>query len=470
MLKEQAKLFNRLNLLLDITAIIVSFFVAYATIHYTRANLGPLLDYVWVLLFAVPFLCLLMQGKGFYASIRRLTIFDIITRLINVHLYGGVAVAAVVYFIDRDHYSRVLLLTFLGTSLLLLTLEKVGLRLGLGYLRRHGMNYREILVVGTYEKAARFHELVEQHADWGLRILGFVQALDGPLKDKVGGYRVLGRIDDLPEICKSFPVDEVVFALPKDYIHNTEESLRKLEELGITGRVVLDYYDVPQFRKEISFFHDDLPILSFHTKSFDAQQLFLKRMLDIFGALVGLSITALLFPFIALAIKKNSPGPLFFGQKRVGLGGRIFKCWKFRSMYIDAEERKQELMAQNEMDGAMFKMKNDPRITRVGHFLRKTSLDELPQFWNVLKGEMSLVGTRPPTPGEVTEYENWHRRRISIKPGITGNWQVSGRSEIKDFDEIVRLDLYYIDHWSVWLDVKIILKTIKVVALGSGSC
>jgi len=139
-------------------------------------------------------------------------------------------------------------------------------------------------------------------------------------------------------------------------------------------------------------------------------------------------------------------------------------------MYIDAEERKKELMAQNEMEGAMFKMTNDPRVTKVGAFLRKTSLDELPQFWNVLVGEMSLVGTRPPTPAEVTEYENWHRRRISIKPGITGNWQVSGRSEIKDFDSIVRLDLAYIDKWSIWLDVRIILQTVKVVLVREGSC
>lgn len=469
MLKEQAKFFNKLNLLADVSTIILAFFTSYFGVFYLRGNLGPVLEYAWALLVALPVLIVMMQGRGFYGSIRKLNLFDIITRLINVHLFGGISMAAVIYFVDRDHYSRFLFLSFVGTSLVLLVLEKVGLRLGLGYLRRHGLNYREILIVGTCEKAARFYDLVEQHSDWGLRVLGFVQAIDGPLKEHVEGHRVLGRIGELSEVCKDFPVDEVVFALPKDYIHNTEESLKHLEELGITGRVVLDYYDVPQFRKEVSFFHEDLPILSFHTKAFDAQQLFLKRMLDIVGSLVGLVNLALFFPFIALAIKVSSSGTIFFGQERVGQSGRAFKIWKFRTMVVDAEQHKQELLAENEMSGAIFKIKNDPRITGVGRILRKTSLDELPQFWNVLKGEMSLVGTRPPTRDEFEKYEDWHRRRISIKPGITGKWQVSGRNKVDDFDEIVRLDLHYIDNWSLWLDIKIILKTIRVVSMRSGS-
>jgi lipopolysaccharide/colanic/teichoic acid biosynthesis glycosyltransferase len=160
---------------------------------------------------------------------------------------------------------------------------------------------------------------------------------------------------------------------------------------------------------------------------------------------------------------------VLFGQKRVRENGRTFTCWKFRSMFVDAEARKKELFDKNEVTGAMFKLKDDPRITRVGKFLRKTSLDEFPQFWNVLLGEMSLVGTRPPTPDEVARYENWHRRRICIKPGVTGLWQVSGRNQIKDFDEVVRLDLKYIDNWSLLFDMVILLKTIKVVFLREGS-
>ncbi|MBE0500647.1 MAG: sugar transferase, partial [Desulfuromonadales bacterium] len=255
----------------------------------------------------------------------------------------------------------------------------------------------------------------------------------------------------------------------KEQVEDAEKHLQDLEELGITVRMVLDFYELRNSKRELSLFHGELPILTFHTKSLDAQQLTLKRFMDITGSLVGLGITAVFFPLIVLAIKLDAPGPLFFGQERVGESGRIFKCWKFRSMYLDAEERKKDLMAQNEMKGAIFKIKDDPRITKVGKFLRKTSLDELPQFFNVLKGEMSLVGTRPPTLGEVAEYENWHHRRISIKPGITGMWQVSGRNKIDDFDEIVHLDLKYINDWNIWLDVKILLQTIKVVFAREGS-
>ena len=350
-----------------------------------------------------------------------------------------------------------------------MTVEKIILRHLLGFFRRKGYNTRNLLIVGTKEKARRFCQLMDDHKDWGLQIIGFLQVKDEPIKPEVFGYRVLGPVADLLTVCKSNPVDEVVLCLPKDCVIDAEEFLIDLEELGITVRMALDFFELPRSNRELSFFHDEIPILTFHTKSLDAYQLFLKRVLDIFGALVGLSITVLLYPCIAWAIKKDDPGPVFFAQERVGENGRIFKCWKFRSMYLDAEERKNELLDRNEMKGAIFKIKEDPRITPVGKFLRRTSLDELPQFWNVLKGEMSLVGTRPPTPAEVAEYENWHRRRISIKPGITGLWQVSGRNTIEDFNEIVRLDLDYIDRWNIWLDIKLLFRTLKVVFMRNGS-
>jgi exopolysaccharide biosynthesis polyprenyl glycosylphosphotransferase len=195
----------------------------------------------------------------------------------------------------------------------------------------------------------------------------------------------------------------------------------------------------------------------------------IKRLLDIVGGLIGLIITGILTVFIAPAIKLDSPGPVFFSQTRVGKNARRFKIYKFRSMYRDAEERLRDLQAHNEMNGLMFKMENDPRITRVGAFLRKTSLDEFPQFLNVLKGDMSLVGTRPPTEAEFEQYNEHYRRRLSMTPGLTGLWQVSGRSSITDFDEVVRLDLEYIDSWGLTLDFKIILKTILVVFRGRGA-
>lgn len=199
-------------------------------------------------------------------------------------------------------------------------------------------------------------------------------------------------------------------------------------------------------------------------------ELFLKRVMDICGALVGLFITAIAFVLVAPVIYIKSPGPIFFSQHRMGKNGRKFRIYKFRSMYMDAEERKKELMEQNKMQGLMFKMDDDPRIIKgVGHFIRNTSIDELPQFWNILKGDMSLVGTRPPTVDEFERYELHHKVRLSFRPGLTGMWQVSGRSDITDFEEVVRLDETYIAEWSILLDIKILLKTIKVVLMRQGS-
>ena len=194
-----------------------------------------------------------------------------------------------------------------------------------------------------------------------------------------------------------------------------------------------------------------------------------KRLLDLVGALVGCVFLGILTVVVGPMIKLESPGPIFFAQKRVGRNGRIFKMYKFRSMYADAEERKKELMAQNEMNGLMFKMENDPRITKTGAFLRKTSLDEFPQFINILKGDMSLVGTRPPTLDEFAQYSPYHKKRLSFRPGLTGMWQVSGRSDITDFEEIVKLDVEYIDNWSFWLDIKILLKTFLEVFTQKGA-
>ena len=229
-----------------------------------------------------------------------------------------------------------------------------------------------------------------------------------------------------------------------------------LFDLGVSGEKRID---------NLEQYH----VVSFTSRLFDYRMVMMKRMMDIAGALVGLVIAVIAGVILAPFLLLESPGPLIFKQKRVGVNGRVFDFYKFRSMYADAEERKKELMKQNEVQGLMFKMENDPRITKVGAFIRKTSIDELPQFWNVLKGDMSLVGTRPPTLDEYEQYSYYQKRRISFRPGITGLWQISGRSDIKDFDEVVKLDLEYIDNWSLFLDIKIIFKTIGVVLLGKGA-
>jgi exopolysaccharide biosynthesis polyprenyl glycosylphosphotransferase len=342
------------------------------------------------------------------------------------------------------------------------------LRVALYQLRNRGYNTRNLLLVSSGSKSDVFIRLIEQHAAWGFRIIGIMGATSA-ITEYGKHYPYYGEIDDVITVCKQEMIDEVVFCLPRSESEPIDFLVHDLNELGITTRMVLDLMDFPANRSELTIFHDELPMLTFYSKAFDARQLLAKRIVDILGACVGLVMFWIMLPLLALLIRRDSPGPIFFCQERVGENGRRFRCWKLRTMYVDAEQRKQELMAQNEMSGAMFKIKDDPRITPLGRFLRKTSLDEFPQFWNVMRGEMSLVGTRPPTPDEVVQYENWHRKRICIKPGLTGLWQVSGRSKIQDFDEVARLDIRYIEDWSIWLDLKIIAKTVWVVTAGRGA-
>ena len=280
---------------------------------------------------------------------------------------------------------------------------------------------------------------------------------------------LLGPIEALERILTEQVVDEVLFALPRDYMGGLEPYVQLCEARGLTVKLALDLYDLNVAKTHVHSI-GTIPVLTYHTVTLNTTQLFLKRCLDIAGALAGLVILGVASVFVVPAIKLDSKGPVFFKQNRVGQNGRIFKLYKFRSMCADAEAKKKALQAQNRVKGGlMFKMDHDPRITKVGAFIRKTSIDELPQFINVLKGEMSLVGTRPPTLDEVDKYQNLHHRRISIKPGITGMWQVSGRSDIKDFDEVCRLDTSYIDDWTVWSDIRIILKTIAVIFRRKGA-
>jgi exopolysaccharide biosynthesis polyprenyl glycosylphosphotransferase len=248
--------------------------------------------------------------------------------------------------------------------------------------------------------------------------------------------------------------------------------IEECRRLGLSYRVVPSMYD-PQEPTPMSVERiQNIPTLAWNSVRIDASGLLYKTILDYLAGFVGFCIFLAVYPFVAVAIKLDSPGPVMFRQPRVGQNRRLFHIYKFRSMFVDAEARKKELMAGNLMggeNGLMFKMERDPRVTRVGAFLRKTSLDELPQFINVLRGEMSLVGTRPPTVDEVERYDGWHYRRMSMKPGITGLWQISGRNKINDFDEVVKLDLSYIDNWHFFYDLVIIWKTIFVVLRRKGA-
>lgn len=270
------------------------------------------------------------------------------------------------------------------------------------------------------------------------------------------------------EYVKRHQVDLVIFSVNHLVRKKIEHLIEAFSEMGIDSLITIDSFAIETLETKLEDF-GTTNVIRLSPRLFTDGELLLKRLMDIAGALVGCFICLIFGLIVAPLIFLEDPGPIIFKQKRVGRNGKFFYIYKFRSMYQDAEAKLQTLKDQNEMQGFMFKMKNDPRITKIGKILRKTSIDELPQFFNVLEGSMSLIGTRPPTVDEYNQYSAHHKRRISIKPGITGLWQVSGRSEITDFEEIVRLDCFYIDHWSITGDIKILLKTFAAVFTGKGS-
>lgn len=262
-------------------------------------------------------------------------------------------------------------------------------------------------------------------------------------------------------------VDEVLI-ITEVYDDDVIQIMKEFTDMGVTAHYSLNdmFQDLPNIKVETI---DNMKVMTSSISYASDRDVFIKRGIDIVSSLIGLVITGAVTLIVGPAIYISSPGPIFFKQLRVGMNGRVFEFYKFRSMYMDAEERKKELMAQNEMDGLMFKIQDDPRITKVGKFIRRTSIDELPQFWNILKGEMSLVGTRPPTLDEFDQYEGYHKSRLAMKPGLTGMWQATGRSDISNFEEVVALDREYIDNWSLSMDFKIIFKTILMVVRGKGA-
>ena len=329
-----------------------------------------------------------------------------------------------------------------------------------------------LLVVTTKEHFAEIRQRFGKSKETVWNIVGVVFLGEEEEQEEIDGIPVISDAEEAYlEYATLHVVDEVFIQL--DSIQKKESLLKNMilefEKMGIVVNLNLDLFNLGLTGEKRIYSLEDYHVVAFTSRLFDYRMVLVKRLIDICGALVGLVITFVVGIFLAPVLLLESPGPLVFKQKRVGVNGRIFDFYKFRSMYKDAEERKKELMAKNEMQGLMFKMENDPRITKVGAFIRKTSIDELPQFWNVLKGDMSLVGTRPPTVDEYQQYSYYQKRRISFRPGITGLWQISGRSDIKDFDEVVKLDLEYIDNWSLLLDFKIIFKTVLVVFRGSGA-
>ncbi|MEW6684720.1 MAG: sugar transferase [Candidatus Edwardsbacteria bacterium] len=458
MLRERAGLIRDLTILADFVVIILSFIGAYwlrahlLEDYFAEAPLAPLKEYLWLLLIILPLWFLLLHQGGAYQPLRTKTFWEINKCILKVSLFGTLILGTVIFLFKAAYLSRTFILTFIIANLLLLIFWRSGLLFFLRSVRRRGYNYRNVLIIGAGKIAENCVELIKKHADWGFRVFDILST---------------ESINKLSEILYQNVIDEVIFAVPHSQLQKIEIGLKTCEKIGVRTHILLDWFETPIAKTRLEEFHG-MPMLTLTTTPFTERALFIKRTIDIIVSSILLLVFSPLMVIIGMLIKLTSSGPIFFRQIRCGLQGRKFNFYKFRSMVEDAEQKLDEVRALNEMNGPVFKIKNDPRLTKIGKILRKTSLDELPQLFNVLKGEMSLVGPRPPIPPEVEQYEPWQRRRLSMKPGLTCLWQISGRNEI-DFDEWMKLDLQYIDNWSLGLDFKILLKTIPVVLSGKGA-
>ena len=377
-------------------------------------------------------------------------------------------VQMIMYFLKwADVFSRLVMVYFPVINVALTLAIHLVIKKGMQMHFQSDLSRIKVLVITQKSMAAEVVKRLKDNLEISYQIIG-IACTDCEEGEEIEGLSVMPVKAGFMEDVTLMAMDEVFIYAPEITQKQLQVILNGFDEMGVNCHYCMELPGTHGERSKVDDF-GGYSVLTYTRFQSSYKRLLIKRVMDIVGGLVGMLITLVFFPFVAIAIKLDSPGPVLFSQIRIGRNGRRFKIYKFRSMYIDAEERKKELEKQNEMQGLMFKMENDPRITKVGKFIRKTSIDELPQFYNVVKGDMSLVGTRPPTEDEFEKYNQYYRRRISMTPGLTGLWQVSGRSEIENFDDVVKYDLEYIDGWSLTLDIKILLRTVWVVIAGRGS-
>ena len=477
MLREKSALIVKIHKGIDIALTVVAFVGAYFIKRHLPQPLSGLItepNYYLVLLLIVIIWYLCFEYFDLYDSYRKRTLQQILFQMIKAVAAGMGFLFLVLYVTKIFDVSRLLLLLFCILNVGLLAVMKSAVYHTLRRYRGSGFNYRNMLIIGSRERAKELIRNVQSREYSGYRVIGCLDIADSDVGRHVdGGVNIIGTMDNIKEIMLGRVVDEVVFAMPLKMFDDPRPYIVAVEELGIHVTFIPNIYlerltcrpvrNRIQLQPYFGTFAITLASIEPHT---DIR--FIKNLIDYVAAGIGFIILMPVFLVIAAAIKISSKGPVFYKQERSGLNGRTFTFYKFRTMLADADEKKDELEHMNESDGPVFKIKNDPRITKVGRFLRKFSLDELPQLWSVLKGDMSLVGPRPVGPHELPRYESWHRRKLSIKPGITCLWQVKGRNKINDFNEWARMDLEYIDNWSLWLDLKILFKTVGVVLAGTG--
>lgn len=470
MYENKKTLESILVLIVDLCSLIVSmgiaFWIRYG-IFYGRFEHG---DQIWLLLFAIALYGLIFVLLDFSHHFFRRGMFDEFVNVVKSELIFSAVLIMALFVMHRSaDLSRLVFGYQIVINTFMMYAARVIFKQYMVKVYRNSRHSNRLLVVTSSDQAGDAIENLKEYNEWNRTIAGLVLT-DEAKVEEIGEIPVVAHREDFLNYVIRNDVDEVFII--DDKLMRTplmNEWVRELEQMGIIVDVNIDAFDLSVSGKKSLNRVGKYAAVTFARNLFSTRQMIAKRALDIVGSMVGMIILGIATIFVAPAIKLDSPGPVFFGQTRVGKNGRKFTFYKFRSMYKDAEARKKELMASNEVKGLMFKMEDDPRITKVGKFIRKTSIDELPQFWNVLRGDMSLVGTRPPTVDEFEHYEAKHKCRLSMTPGLTGLWQISGRSDIRDFDEVVRLDMQYIDNWSILKDIKILILTVKVVLTGRGS-
>lgn len=507
MLKENWRFISRVQRVADLCIVFFAFVLAYygrsslvfwneyfdLKIPFQGEELAPLKDYFLVLIAGLFSYALLLSHFGAYGSMRLADVPRLLYRLFATSVLVFFVLASVVFLFKLD-LSRSFIVLFCLLSGLFLTGERYVVLAALRYWRRRGRNFRNIMIVGGGLQAVRLTQEILKRPELGVGIKAYAllrmeqevdphdfelflnarqeaqRYVDSKVRNGRSGEKIvqLNGVKEVELYLQSEAIDELIFTDVVPVMKEVEELVRSCAERGIRTTIAGDLFSVGIIRSDISYF-GGMPLIHFQTPPGDNWCLSLKRVVDVVVSLFLMIVLSPLYLLIAVAVKLSSPGPMLFKQKRVGLNGRRFSLYKFRSMRVGAEAELEDLKAYNEMNGPVFKMSNDPRVTLVGRFLRRYSLDELPQLWNVLRGDMSLVGPRPPIPGEVSLYERTDRRRLSMRPGLTCTWQVGGRNHINDFESWVKLDLEYIDNWSLSSDFLLLLRTIPVVLLGQGA-
>lgn len=467
MFNEREAVHRRFLIFIDVCILVLSYFIAH--LFHGIINVYPLgiLTFWHAIALAIPCWCLVLYANGMYQSMRTRTYLEVFWIVVKSAAITLLLLGTLIFLFKLTDMSRLFFLVLMISSVFFIWLEKTAIFMSSHYVRRQGLDTRRLLIVGTGKRAAEFVRRVDKHPEWGFEILGAVDDEPGRGVNLVGRLKVIGDLKDVPRIFQKDAVDEVVFVVPRSRLNALQQTIHDCEIEGIVVTVAVDLFDTRLAKASVGQL-DGLPLLHFRTTHATEWELLVKRIFDFVTSGLGILVLAPLFFVLAVLIKATSRGPVFFRQRRLGLSGRTFTLYKFRTMWTGLHDDLSGVLDLNTMTTAEFRQKKATWITPVGRFMRKFSLDELPQLFNVFVGHMSIVGPRPTVPGEVNKYKAWQRRRFSMKPGITCLWQVNGRNNIA-FEDWMKLDLEYLDNWSLWLDAKILFKTIPVVLFGIGA-